>query len=801
MRRTLGNGDYITYSYDAAGKLLRLSNYTSAGGTIGEYDYTYDAAGRVVGMNSPSGAWTYVHDASGQITSVTMPGGTVQYTYDAAGNRLSSTNGGTAVYLANNLNEYVSAGSAAYTYDADGNLISGGGRTYTYDDENRLVAESSATDTWTYQYDGLGNRLSATHNGTLTQYLTDLSGFGNVEAEFDSTGHLISHYAYGLDLAGAFPAAGTPVYYHFDGSGNTTQLTTSSGAVVNSYSYLPFGEKLSATGTATNPFTYAGEFGVMDEGSGLYFMRNRWYNPSLGRFQQIDPIGILGDVNLYRYAGNDPLTFVDPSGNDALDTLWNSAKTFSGSAGGEATKIMGEGLLTAKDSYDLANSINDHDTLGIIHDTALVASRPLSFLPPEGPQAPLVVVAKSAGKIDTVSKIAFNGGAALWYYPWSAPVHNPTQPRPDALSYLIPNFGCPGCLFPEIPIPDINIPIAKSKDPNGKLTSGFGTQGFMPPNVAIPYTIYFENQSTATAPAQKVTVTDQLTANLDWSTLQLNQIEFNNVTVNVPAGLQNYSTQVNVSTDPNPVNVTVAFNSNTGVLTSTMQSVSPTTGGAPANPLAGFLPPNNASNQGTGFVTISVSPKSTLGNGAAIANQASIVFDANAAIATNTVTNTIDSTTPTSAVSPLPATSTTQSFSVSWTGSDPGGSGIAVYNIFVSIDGGAYATWMANTTATAAAYTGFAGHQYSFYSMAVNNVGTIQTNPGTAQAAMIAASAAPGVCDVNNYGAVTISDIQSVINQALGAASPVSDLNHDGVVNVIDAQIVMNAMLGLGCTL
>jgi hypothetical protein len=199
-------------------------------------------------------------------------------------------------------------------------------------------------------------------------------------------------------------------------------------------------------------------------------------------------------------------------------------------------------------------------------------------------------------------------------------------------------------------------------------------------------------------------------------------------------------------------------------------------------------------------VTISVSPKSTLGNGAAIPNQASIVFDANAAIATNTVTNTIDSTTPTSAVSPLPATSTTQVFTVSWTGSDPGGSGIAVYNIFAAIDGGSYATWLANSTATSAAYTGFAGHQYSFYSMAVNNVGTIQTNPGTAQSTMIAASAGPGVCDVNNDGIATVSDLQSVMNQALGVASPANDLNQDGVVNVVDVQIVMNAVLRLGCT-
>jgi hypothetical protein len=359
------------------------------------------------------------------------------------------------------------------------------------------------------------------------------------------------------------------------------------------------------------------------------------------------------------------------------------------------------------------------------------------------------------------------------------------------------NF-CGGCLFNDEP-DDVLVPNAHSTDPNGKLTGGFGTQGYIPPNVAIPYTVYFENQASATAPAQIVTVTDPLPSNLDWSTVQVNQIEFNNVTINVPAGLQSYTGQVKVSTDPNPVNVTAALNPNTGVLTWTMQSVSATTGGAPQNPLAGFLPPNTSNNQGTGFVTFTVSPKTGLGNGAVIANQASIVFDANPAIATNSVTNTIDSTTPTSSVNALPATTSATSIPVSWSGSDPGGSGIAGYNIYISIDGGSYAAWMASTTATSANYTAAAGHSYSFYSLAVNNVGTIQTSPGPSQTTAILQVSGPGPCTVTQDAYVSVADVQSMINQALGVASAVNDLNQDHVVNVVDVQIVMNGALGLGC--
>src|ERR1019366_2155985 len=54
----------------------------------------------------------------------------------------------------------------------------------------------------------------------------------------------------------------------------------------------------------------------MDEGSGLYFMRNRWYSPDLGRFIQQDPIGLDGGTNLYAYTGNGPTNQTDPEGTE-----------------------------------------------------------------------------------------------------------------------------------------------------------------------------------------------------------------------------------------------------------------------------------------------------------------------------------------------------------------------------------------------------------------------------------------------------------------------------------------------------
>jgi hypothetical protein len=81
-------------------------------------------------------------------------------------------------------------------------------------------------------------------------------------------------------------------------------------------------------------------------------------------------------------------------------------------------------------------------------------------------------------------------------------------------------------------------------------------------------------------------------------------------------------------------------------------------------------------------------------------------------------------------------------------------------------------------------------------------VRAIATAPGystsaTGAAAYTITTASP--CDVNNDGTTNSSDVQKIINEALGLAPAVNDLNGDGVVNIIDVQIVINAALGLGC--
>lgn len=320
IRKELENGVYTTYSYDAADQLTKLVNKKSNGDTISSFSYTHDPRGNRLTMTTLEGTHYYSYDANYQLVRVSYSdGSTTTYSYDALGNRVSITKDGTTItYVTNDLNQYISFGGTSYAHDANGNMVSktegGQTTTYQYNFEDMLTKVISPEGTLEYIYDAFRNRICGVHNGMEHRYLVDPTGFGDVVAEYDGNGNLISRYIYGLGLISKIDAYGNKYYYDFDPIGHTMEITNEDGYVVNSYKYSPFGMYLEKEETIPNPFGCVGEFGVIDDGNGLNYMRMRYYQSELGRFLSEDPIGYSGGVNLYKYCSNNPIRFVDPTG-------------------------------------------------------------------------------------------------------------------------------------------------------------------------------------------------------------------------------------------------------------------------------------------------------------------------------------------------------------------------------------------------------------------------------------------------------------------------------------------------------
>ncbi|NLF17184.1 MAG: hypothetical protein GX595_07995, partial [Lentisphaerae bacterium] len=295
-----------------------------------------------------------------------------------------------------------------------------------------------------------------------------------------------------------------------------------------------------------------------------------------------------------------------------------------------------------------------------------------------------------------------------------------------------------------------------SRDPNEKESLGVGAANWVPAGREVTYIIHFENEDDATAPAQTVTITDVLPADLEVGTFEALQVSFNGTTVDLPAGTRDYLGSTTVASDPNPVRLRVHLNETTRTVEWVMQSYDPATGELPVDALAGFLPPNDDTGRGEGFVMFRIRPRDGLPTGSGIRNVARIVFDENEAIMTNQIDPhdpskgtspdkealaTIDVEAPASRVDDLPAVSP-PAIEVSWSGWDDlggvEGSGASTWTIYVQEDGGAFAPWLVDTPLTGAVYNGVAGRTYGFYSVATDAVGWSEPGKAAAEATTIA---------------------------------------------------------------
>lgn len=273
--------------------------------------------------NLDTGQSTYTYDALDQLKTETRGGLSTSYTYDAVGNRLTKAVDGapTTSYDYDAANELNSAGGTTYAYDANGSRVSrtlGSDTTnYTFNSDNLLTDTSSTSTTTHYVYDGENQRIAAVESGTRTDFVLDTTVGDEVVLQ-EATGSSTATYTYGAGLISRETSSGIR-YLLADGLGSVRLETDASGAIVREHSYDAYGIEQGTSDLSGNRFRFTGQW---SDGTGLVFLRARFYDPETSTFLSVDPVPSAG--SRYVYCGNNPLLRVDPSGMIS----WSSVCSF-----------------------------------------------------------------------------------------------------------------------------------------------------------------------------------------------------------------------------------------------------------------------------------------------------------------------------------------------------------------------------------------------------------------------------------------------------------------------------------------
>lgn len=352
----------VKYTYDAFGRLTNKKvgtfnntytyhNYGTARTTTlgmsvttpaGKYAYTYDKSDKVVSYTDGTHKTTYAYDDLNQLVRENNPktGKTYTYSYKNGNitqrNEYAYTTGELGAVTATKKWTYgdtvwkdllTNFNGEAVTYDTIGNPTKIGSKTLTWNGR-QLAKYVNGSNTTSYAYNGDGQRISKTVNGTKTDYYYN----GSILAgQKTGSNTLVFMYDNNGDAFG-FKYNGTEYFYVKNLQNDITAITDSAGKVIANYYYDAWGNITSTTGNTTiantNPLRYRSYY--YDTDTKLYYLNTRYYSPDMSRFLNADNlvIGTGGNVlgnNLFAYCMNCPTNMSDSSGN-APQWFKNSVK-------------------------------------------------------------------------------------------------------------------------------------------------------------------------------------------------------------------------------------------------------------------------------------------------------------------------------------------------------------------------------------------------------------------------------------------------------------------------------------------
>ena len=746
---TGGNG--IVYEYDAR------NNITKVGGV----EYTYNYLPQAISKSTAEGVWTYTYDLDGNLTGEKLGDGSevsFTYSYDAAGNRLTKSDmvsGVTTAWTYGEMNQILTVQTGfgevvEYTYDLNGNLLSDGHATYTWTEDSRMATMTADGTTWTYTYDALGNRDSASNGvDTFTFYY---DGSGNLLAQYKNGAAYQFYITGATGIEGYIDAEGAVYTFTYDLGGNVTAVSGSNGKSAT-YTYDAFGNIIGQTGDITdNALTWHGHFGTLLNPDGSYYVLARNYSAADGRFISTDPSWFNDGANLYTYAYNDPVNYLDL---DGMKADWSGAPTEheKGSflynishleevfpqfnnwlnrqdltsnlptggpeiGSGHAPEWWFNGMESLIDNNmpDGCDSVGEYYTEAIERAKALYEKGAVSTK--DGTVWP------SRYSVETVT----DKQMSEYYnrYRDAKTQHEKEKyiqrawrryrqlKEEEKANNSKPNGGTNAT--------SNNSQSASSHDPNDKLaTEGVTELHFVRNGSRLQYTVLFENDpENATAPARKVYVRDVLDDNLDLGTFLLHSFTLAGYTYQLPEGRDSFNDRIILDLGDAKVTVDVAINLDydTRELIASFTAIDPETGFELQDLTKGVLLVNDDSGRGEGNFNYSIQALPDLPANTQIRNTAEIFFDFNDPIETPTTLNTIDGVNPSVA---FDASASGTEITLTLTGTDAE-SGIAGYDIMYSTDGESFSVYGYTSDATVS-LSGDKDAVYYFKVRAVDNVG------------------------------------------------------------------------------
>jgi RHS repeat-associated protein len=315
---SMTNLDYpnenLTYTYDHDSQLINAAaSYGGYGGYggLGGGSYSWDDNG-----NSTKTGW--ITGAGNRL----LFDGTYSYVYDESGHIVQRS---------------TTTAETDYFWDNRGRLF----RVKDYTKSNNTLTQIQQVD---YGYDAFNDLISRTSTpytsgnpsttGVIaTRFVYDLPD-GNAVLAFNGNGSMTDRYLWGPAVdqiladerftpsgSNQMPSTAGTTYWALTDNENSVRDWITYGSLVDHIIYDSFGKVYSHSNfSITFAFGHNGIF--YDPATGLEYhsqpstgLPGRWYNPSIQRWMSEDMIGLSPDTNPYRYVGNSPTNFADPTGS------------------------------------------------------------------------------------------------------------------------------------------------------------------------------------------------------------------------------------------------------------------------------------------------------------------------------------------------------------------------------------------------------------------------------------------------------------------------------------------------------